>query len=158
MRAKVRRVALAFACVTALGAIAAAAVQAQSLPPVTPVLPVQPGFTVYTGSATPTATKVTLDGYVATGAVATVWAFQYGTTRRYGQSTPLSTIAAGEGTAQVTVLITGLKPGTSYHYRLVAIPAALHGLKPSIAGHSDKFTTAKLASRRRAKKRSRRKS
>lgn len=54
--------------------------------------------------------------------------FEYGTTSTYGQSVPCSPEAAklGSGTAaeSVSAQLTGLVPGTTYHYRLVAENAA----------------------------------
>jgi hypothetical protein len=65
-------------------------------------------------------TSAVLNGTVDPEGQTTSYYFQYGATTGYGtQSTPAS---AGSGTANVAVhsTITGLTPGTTYHYRLVA--------------------------------------
>lgn len=81
------------------------------------------------GAIAPTATTgavggigestATLSGTVATGGQATAYFFEYGTSGTYGNITP---IAQSTGSTQgVLAAITGLKAGTRYHYRLVAI-------------------------------------
>lgn len=87
--------------------------------------------TVYTGGYTTTETSpttgtssVTLKGSVSPRGLATVYAFQFGTTTGYGaQTAPAS---AGNGTTSIAVsqTITGLPPGVTYHYRLIATNAA----------------------------------
>jgi uncharacterized repeat protein (TIGR01451 family) len=74
-------------------------------------------------ASAPTAGTVTLSsallsGVVRTGGQSTSYFFQYGTTTAYGQSTPVQTTSTSK-TASVSV--TGLTPGTLYHYRLAAI-------------------------------------
>ena len=65
------------------------------------------------------ATTATLSGTVNPNGDATSWHFDYGTTIGYGSST--SSTNAGSGTNnRVTANVTGLTPGTTYHYRLVA--------------------------------------
>jgi hypothetical protein len=46
--------------------------------------------------------------------------FEYGTSPAYGQSTPARGIGNGSGDALVVQPASGLLPGTTYHYRLVA--------------------------------------
>lgn len=55
----------------------------------------------------------------------THYQFQYGKDRTYGQSTPLSWTRVGVGTQIVWEIqkLTGLSPGTTYHYRIVATNA-----------------------------------
>lgn len=53
-------------------------------------------------------------------AQATTYRFEYGPTAAYGQSTAGKTIAAGEEGVEVSSLVTGLAPATTYHYRVVA--------------------------------------
>ncbi len=65
-------------------------------------------------------TSATLNGVIDTGGVATVWQFQWGTTTKYGRSTPLQQIPAGNGTAPVAWPVNNLIPNTTYHFRLVA--------------------------------------
>jgi hypothetical protein len=51
---------------------------------------------------------------------ATTWYVEYGTSTSYGSKT--SSVSAGSATSSVAIsaTLTGLKPGTSYHYRVVA--------------------------------------
>jgi hypothetical protein len=66
----------------------------------------------------------TLKGTVNPHGIEAVYAFQFGTTAGYGAQT--SPVSAGSGTAEIKVsqTITGLQPGTTYHFRLVATNAA----------------------------------
>lgn len=66
------------------------------------------------------ATTVTLNGNVNPQGFATTYAFDWGTTTGYGNST--TTYSAGSGTSVVPVStdLTGLTGGTLYHYRLKA--------------------------------------
>jgi hypothetical protein len=45
---------------------------------------------------------------------------EYGTTNAYGSSTPETSIGAPQGAVGVQVDLTGLQPGTPYHFRVVA--------------------------------------
>ena len=66
------------------------------------------------------ATAATLSGGVYPNGLDTTDYWQYGTTTAYGQQTPA--VDAGAGTAPVaaSAQLTGLSPGVTYHYRLVA--------------------------------------
>src|SRR5207244_1623464 len=66
----------------------------------------------------------TLTGTVNPGGRPTSYVFRYGTTKAYGSKT-LAT-AAGSGTLNVPAAfrVKGLKPGTTYHYRLFATNSA----------------------------------
>ena len=70
------------------------------------------------------ATTVTLSAQVNPDGATTTYHFEYGTTESYSQSTPETTLT---GTLTepdtATATITGLQPGTTYHYRVVAINA-----------------------------------
>lgn len=67
------------------------------------------------------ATAATLQAEIDPGGAATTYRFEYGTGESYGQSTPESaSIGEGETGHVVTTRITGLQPGTTYHYRVVA--------------------------------------
>jgi hypothetical protein len=65
-------------------------------------------------------TSATAGGTVNPRGLTTSWYVEYGTTTAYGKKT--TTRNAGSGTADVPVSagLTGLAPGTTYHYRLVA--------------------------------------
>jgi hypothetical protein len=56
--------------------------------------------------------------------------FQYGETSGYGAQTPLAPVGNGTVAVRVSQLVSGLKPATTYHFRLVAT---------SPAGTSDGF-------------------
>jgi hypothetical protein len=63
-------------------------------------------------------------GNVNPNGLVTNYVFQYGTTNGYGGQTPLA--PAGNGTISIRLnqTITGLQPGTTYHYRIVAVNSA----------------------------------
>jgi hypothetical protein len=87
-------------------------------------------FTASTSVATTSrATSVTdnsatLNGVINTGGLQTGWRFQYGTSTAYGKLTLIGSVASGA--RAVSARITGLKHGTRYHFRLVAV----HGTSP----------------------------
>ena len=65
-------------------------------------------------------TTATATGTVNPGGQATTWYVEYGTSTSYGTKT--ANVSAGSGTANtaVSASLTGLTPGTTYHYRVVA--------------------------------------
>jgi hypothetical protein len=65
-------------------------------------------------------TTATVTGTVNPGGQATTWYVEYGTSASYGSKT--SSVSAGSGTVNIGVSanLTGLTPGTTYHYRVVA--------------------------------------
>ncbi|MEZ0276999.1 MAG: beta strand repeat-containing protein, partial [Roseimicrobium sp.] len=82
--------------------------------------------TVAPGTASPiTATGATLSGTVNPNGAATTAKFQYGTTISYG-SEAIVTLSPANGTStqNVSANISGLTPGTLYHYRLTATNGA----------------------------------
>jgi hypothetical protein len=90
-----------------------------------------------TGAATSIApTSARLNGTVTPNGQATSWLFEYGTTSSHGSKT--SARGAGSGTKPVGVStsLTRLKPGTTYHYRLVATNGS-----GTIRGSDRTFTT-----------------
>jgi hypothetical protein len=64
-----------------------------------------------------TSTSVTLNGTVTGGSGGASWYFQYGTSPAYGQVTAIHQVPSG--TTDVSADVTGLMPGTTYHYRIV---------------------------------------
>ena len=70
----------------------------------------------------------------------TTYYFEYGTSTRYGTRTPNPPADAGSGTTATTVraALTGLRPYTRYHWRLVATNAA-----GTTRGPDRSFTTAR---------------
>lgn len=81
-------------------------------------------------------TAATLQGAVNPEGEPTTYYFNYGTSSAYGQRTPETAAAAGTGNVPVSSPVTGLSPGTVYHFQLVASSAA--GTTP---GADQTFTT-----------------
>jgi hypothetical protein len=81
--------------------------------------PIPPGATTNAASGVQQ-TQATLNGTVNPKGTDTHYYFQYGKTTEYGSST--SSTDAGSGTSSLleSATVTGLQPGTTYHYRLVA--------------------------------------
>jgi phosphodiesterase/alkaline phosphatase D-like protein len=93
--------------------------------------------TVTTGAATNrTNTSAVLNGSVNPNGSATSYVFDYGFTNTYGLAS--ASHGAGHGTKSVAVqsTITGLVPGTEYHYRIVALNKSGAG-----SGTDHTFTT-----------------
>src|ERR1019366_6031725 len=71
-----------------------------------------------------TYSSAALYAYVNPHGLATDYAFQYGTTRGYGSQTPLAPAGNGTTTIKLNQTVSGLQPGTTYHYRVVAVNSA----------------------------------
>jgi hypothetical protein len=84
---------------------------------------------------------VTLNGTVSPGSIPTSYHFVYGTSTAYGQvaPTPDAAVPPADGDVQVEQELTGLAPGTTYHFALVANSPA-----GSIVGPDEQFTTAAI--------------
>lgn len=69
-----------------------------------------------------TATNATLGAQLNPGGLPTSYSFEYGTSAEYGASVPVSPASIGAGLVGVSVAVplTGLSPGTAYHFRVVA--------------------------------------
>jgi hypothetical protein len=78
----------------------------------------------------------TVNARVNPRSLATSVRFEYGTSTSYGSATPEQPIGAGSATVPVSAAISGLRPGTRYHFRAVATSAA--GIT---RGGSRSFTT-----------------
>ena len=94
---------------------------------------------VVTGAASGiSGTAATLNGTVEPNGGATTWRFEYGTTTAYGSATSSQPVS-GPGPQPVSAPLSGLTPGTTYHYRLVAT-------SPGGTAHGDDatFTTPAL--------------
>jgi hypothetical protein len=68
-----------------------------------------------------TYSSITLHGYVDAHGLETNYVFQYGTTAGYGGQTPLAPAGNGTITLKFSQTVTGLQPGLTYHYRIVAV-------------------------------------
>jgi hypothetical protein len=66
------------------------------------------------------ATSAELQAGVYPNGSGTTYSWQYGTTTAYGQSTAPLDAGSGQAPVSITSTLSGLTPGTSYHYRLVA--------------------------------------
>ncbi|MFL5872212.1 MAG: hypothetical protein ACJ75T_01880 [Solirubrobacterales bacterium] len=73
-----------------------------------------------TGSPVRTATTAILQGRVDSGGASATYHFDYGTSTSYDQTTPDVSIGTTDGSVPVATRISGLTPGTTYHYRVVA--------------------------------------
>ena len=97
--------------------------------------------TASTGPASDvTATTARIAGTVNPDGVATTHDVQYGATTTYGSRTAAADAGAGTGATAVSTVLTGLKPGTTYHYRVTATNAS-----GTSDGADRTFTTAKPA-------------
>jgi hypothetical protein len=77
--------------------------------------------TVTTGPATNVGTtSAVLTGHVTPNGSATGYVFSYGPTPAYGAGTAAHSTGSGTKSVAVTRRITGLTPGTIYHYRITA--------------------------------------
>jgi NHL repeat-containing protein len=77
-----------------------------------------------------TETTVTLNGAVNPSGHDLHYTFQYGPSSAYRQSTPLTDAGEGGALTSVSVSLTALTPGVTYHYRLVATGAGAESYSP----------------------------
>ena len=78
-----------------------------------------------TGPATAVgSTSATVGGSVDPHGQSTTWWVEYGTSSSYGSKTAATNAGAGTTATSVSAGLTGLKAGTTYHYRVVASNAA----------------------------------
>lgn len=70
-----------------------------------------------------TATSARITGAIIPGASAVQYAFAYGTSTSYDKATTLRSLPAGQSGVAVSEPISGLTPGTTYHFQLVAVNA-----------------------------------
>jgi hypothetical protein len=81
--------------------------------------------TVITGSATSAMdTSIVLHGRINPNGKETSYLFSYGPTAAYGATSPARHVGAGSKGVNVTQTITGLTPGSVYHYRISALSSA----------------------------------
>jgi hypothetical protein len=64
--------------------------------------------------------EATLTGTVDPNGETTAYSFQYGLTSAYGLQTAPATVPAGSAPVPVSTQLSGLAPGTVFHYRIVA--------------------------------------
>jgi hypothetical protein len=70
------------------------------------------------------ASSATLAGMVGPQGAETAFRFEYGTSSRYGSTTPNGVAGAGMSPMPVSAQLQRLSPNTLYHYRVVAINSA----------------------------------
>ncbi len=91
---------------------------------------------VWTLSATADTTgAATLNGTVnPKGSPTAAW-FQWGTTTSYGYLTPMTDMGSGTNALPLSVLLAGLDPGVTYHFRIAATNSAgeVHGTDQAFA-------------------------
>jgi hypothetical protein len=87
-----------------------------------------------------TNTTASLTGTVVTNGQTTGAYFQWGTAPTYGVQTTATNVTASATPQAVSFTLTGLAPGTTYHYRLVA---SHPGFAPEL-GADEAFTTIPL--------------
>lgn len=81
-------------------------------------------------------TTATVTGTVTPDGTPTTYRFEYGTSTAYGASTPARSTTEGTRPQNVIALLSGLRPRTLYHFRLIASSAAGTAL-----GEDETFTT-----------------
>ncbi|HJZ60691.1 MAG TPA: VCBS repeat-containing protein [Miltoncostaeaceae bacterium] len=82
-----------------------------------------------------------LRAYVDAHGIATTYRFQWGTSRRYGKMTKAGKVAAVVGRRTVAAVLPRLRPGTTYHFRIMA-ETSLGGIA---MGRDHVLHTARLA-------------
>ena len=83
--------------------------------------------------------QATLNGTVNPEGVATTYRFDFGPTTAYGFTSPETSVGSGTSNIAVNLPVTGLTPGTTYHYRVVITSSA-----GTTVGADQTFTTAAL--------------
>lgn len=81
-------------------------------------------------------TEATLKAEVEPGGVEATYHFEYGTTEAYGSSTAEASAGSGKGRVKASATVTGLEPGTEYHFRIVASSS-----RGTAVGRDETFTT-----------------
>jgi YVTN family beta-propeller protein len=102
-----------------------------------------PVTTATTGSVTNrTRTRARVHGKVHAVGEGVSWQFQYGTSTRYGNATPVRTLPPEHGQVSVSSTLTRLAPNTRYHYRLIVQTSEGSYTKSTISyGQDMTFTT-----------------
>jgi hypothetical protein len=87
-----------------------------------------------------TTAEAVLQGSINPSDKPTTYYFEYGATTAYGSQTPNGTLPKSKAWQPVSVALSGLEPGSIYHYRLVAWNGG--GTKDKTVGADRSFTTA----------------
>jgi hypothetical protein len=108
-----RRAVSAGIMVSALLTLAVSSAQAATPKPLPPAV-------VTGGTSNVTYSSAILYGFLAARGQVTNYVFQYGPTSAYGAQSPLAPAGNGTITIKVSQAVTGLRPGLTYHYRIIA--------------------------------------
>ena len=84
--------------------------------------------------------SATISGVLNTNGLPTTYGFEVGTSVDYGPPTGLGSVGAGADEAPVSLSLTGLQPGITYHYRLTAT-----NIDGTSYGTDQTFTTSTFA-------------
>ena len=87
-----------------------------------------------------TQSGATLQGSINPSDKATTYYFEYGTSMAYGTVTPETTLPKSKAWQAVSAEITGLSPGSTYHYRIIGWNGG--GTNDKTVGSDHTFTTA----------------
>ncbi|MDD2965062.1 MAG: hypothetical protein PHU33_14035, partial [Bacteroidales bacterium] len=89
-----------------------------------------------------------LNGSVNPNTLATTYFFQYGATTSYGSTTPVVSAGSGSSAVSVSANISGLTPGQTYHFRIVATntDGTAYGSDLSFTTGAPSITTAAISS------------
>jgi hypothetical protein len=79
-----------------------------------------PPITTTGGSSGIAQNSAIVSGALSTRGLPTTYGFEIGTSTDYGPATGLGAVGAGAGEAEVSLALTGLVSGTTYHFRLTA--------------------------------------
>ena len=104
-----------------------------------PPAPGAPGVGASATAAVAGTTSLTLSASVDPRGLPTTYRFQYGASTAYGSETTPGSAGAGRGDTTVSSAVTGLTPGTTYDYRVIATNAA-----GATIGPNQTATTASL--------------
>jgi hypothetical protein len=85
-------------------------------------------------------TSATVHGSVNPEGLKTTYYFQYGVTKKYGKKTGRHSLRAAIRSSSVEAFLRGLKPSTTYHFRVVA-----HNASGTAHGKDMTFTTPSVA-------------
>jgi hypothetical protein len=72
------------------------------------------------GAISVTSDSAQIVGNVGSSVSEAVWYFRWGTNTDYGNGTPLNQVSSNSVPTDVSAWLSGLSPGTTYHYQLVA--------------------------------------
>ena len=94
-----------------------------------------------TAASSVTTTTATLNGSINPNGLSSTYNFQWGSTVSYGNTTTITSAGSGVSSVSVNAGISGLSPGTTYHYRLLGINS-----DGTTNGNDVLFTTAVVPS------------